>query len=62
MGICERYPVKLNERPPNWIGRDETETLLGSTNSADWIKLSELFLGPAEENFVYTPKHKSNSY
>lgn len=62
MGICERYPVKLNERPPNWIGRDETETLLGSTNSADWIKLSELFLGPAEENFIYTPKHKSNSY
>lgn len=62
MGICERYPVKLNERPPNWIGRDETETLLGSTDVNDWIKLSELFFGPVEENFTFMPKHKSNSY
>ncbi|CAB4256172.1 similar to Saccharomyces cerevisiae YLR401C DUS3 Dihydrouridine synthase, member of a widespread family of conserved proteins including Smm1p, Dus1p, and Dus4p [Maudiozyma barnettii] len=62
MGICERFPVKLNERPPNWIGRDEMETLLGSTNSNDWIKLSEMFFGPAEDHFIYTPKHKSNSY
>ncbi|SMN22689.1 similar to Saccharomyces cerevisiae YLR401C DUS3 Dihydrouridine synthase, member of a widespread family of conserved proteins including Smm1p, Dus1p, and Dus4p [Maudiozyma saulgeensis] len=62
MGICERFPVKLNERPPNWIGRDSMETLLGSTNSNDWIKLSELFFGPAEDHFIYTPKHKSNSY
>ncbi|GMM57103.1 tRNA dihydrouridine synthase [Maudiozyma humilis] len=62
MGICERYPVLLNERPPNWVGRNDTETLLGSTSSSDWIKLSEMFFGPAEDTFVYTPKHKSSSY
>ena len=62
MGICERYPVLLNERPPNWVGRNDTETLLGSTSSSDWIKLSEMFFGPAEDTFVYTPKHKSSSF
>ncbi|CAL9729248.1 tRNA-dihydrouridine(47) synthase [NAD(P)(+)] [Monosporozyma unispora] len=62
MGICERYPVKLNERPPHWQGRDEMETKLGSLDSQDWIKLSEQFLGPVEPNFNFTPKHKSNSY
>lgn len=62
MGICERYPVHLNERPPNWRGRDELETQLGSTNVQDWIKLSELFFGKADESFVFLPKHKSNSY
>ncbi|QLL33274.1 hypothetical protein HG536_0E01850 [Torulaspora globosa] len=62
MGICERYPVQLNERPPNWRGRDELETTLGSTNVADWIKLSELFFGKTDENFVFLPKHKSNSF
>lgn len=62
MGICERYPVKLNERPPQWKGRDEIETMLGSLDSNDWIKLSEKFLGPVEASFNFTPKHKSNSY
>ncbi|AJV77666.1 Dus3p [Saccharomyces cerevisiae YJM453] len=62
MGICERYPVKLNERPPNWCGRDELETLMGSTDVNDWIKLSDLFFGKTDENFVFVPKHKSSSY
>ncbi|AEY97060.1 FAER070Cp [Eremothecium gossypii FDAG1] len=62
MGICERYPVLLNERPPNWRGRDDLETLLGSTDAADWIKLSEQFFGPTPDKFVFQPKHKSNSY
>lgn len=62
MGICERYPVLLNERPPNWKGRDDMETLLGSTDVNDWIKLSEMFFGKTDENFVFLPKHKSNSY
>lgn len=61
MGICERYPVLLNERPPNWTGRDELETQMGSSDVSDWIKLSELFLGPTPENFHFVPKHKSNS-
>lgn len=62
MGICERYPVQLNERPPNWKGRDELETRLGSTSADEWVKLSELFFGKTDENFVFLPKHKSNSF
>jgi tRNA-dihydrouridine synthase 3 len=61
-GILERYPIKLNERPQNWRGRNELETLLGSNDYKDWIKISEMFLGPASEGFKFTPKHKSSSY
>lgn len=61
MGICERYPVLLNERPPKWVGRNELETQMGSSDVSDWIKLSELFLGPTPDNFHFVPKHKSNS-
>ncbi|CEP61619.1 tRNA dihydrouridine synthase DUS3 LALA0_S03e06986g [Lachancea lanzarotensis] len=62
MGICERYPVLLNERPPNWKGRNDLETLMGSTDVNDWIKLSEMFFGKTDDSFVFLPKHKSNSY
>lgn len=61
-GILERYPVKLNERPQNWRGRNELETLLGSNDYKNWIKISEMFLGPVSESFKFTPKHKSSSY
>ncbi|CCE61744.1 hypothetical protein TPHA_0B00720 [Tetrapisispora phaffii CBS 4417] len=62
MGICERFPVKLNERPPSWKGRDDLETLLGGTNVQDWIKVSELFFGKVDDSFVFLPKHKSSSF
>lgn len=62
VGILERLPPKLNERPPRWIGRNELETLLGSPDYKDWIKITEMFLGPASPNFQFLPKHKSNSY
>ncbi|CAK7896659.1 tRNA-dihydrouridine(47) synthase [NAD(P)(+)] [[Candida] anglica] len=61
VGILERLPAKLNQRPPAWKGRNEMETLLGSTDYKDWIKITEMFLGKASSNFVFTPKHKSNS-
>ena len=38
------------------------ETLLASADSRDWVKISEMFLGPAPESWAFTPKHKSNSY
>lgn len=77
VGILEYLPPNLQDRPPAWRGRNELETLLGSDNYKDWIKirydsvsalidvpdfLSEMFLGPAHENFHFEPKHKSNSY
>ena len=62
VGILERLPPKLNQRPPQWKGRDELETLLGSTDYKDWIKITEMFLGKAGPNFQFVPKHKSNAY
>lgn len=62
VGILERLPAKLNERPPKWIGRNDLETLLGSSDYKDWIKITEMFLGKAGDDFLFIPKHKSNSY
>ncbi|KAF2401872.1 tRNA-dihydrouridine(47) synthase [NAD(P)(+)] [Trichodelitschia bisporula] len=62
LGILERLPPHINDRPPPFKGRNELETLLSSGNYKDWIKISEMFLGPAHKDFKFTPKHKSNSY
>lgn len=43
---------------------------LGSTDlctymnkqSQDWIKISEMLLGPVPDGFQFQPKHKANSY
>jgi len=55
-------PQHVNDRPPLFYARDDRETLLGSRNAADWIKLSEMLLGPTPPGFQFEPKHKSNSY
>ncbi|RKP29416.1 Dus-domain-containing protein [Metschnikowia bicuspidata] len=62
VGLLERLPPKINERPARWRGRNDLETLLGSPDYKDWIKITEMFLGPASPNFQFTPKHKSNLY
>ncbi len=38
------------------------ETLLASGRGEDWVKVSEMFLGKAPEEWSFTPKHKSSSY
>ncbi|OAA54966.1 tRNA dihydrouridine synthase [Niveomyces insectorum RCEF 264] len=62
VGLLEYLPPSLNDRPPAFRGRNELETLLASRNYKDWIKISEMFLGPAHPDFKFVPKHKSSSY
>ncbi|ERS99693.1 hypothetical protein HMPREF1624_03056 [Sporothrix schenckii ATCC 58251] len=62
IGLLEYLPPSLNDRPPAFRGRNELETLLSSRNYKDWIKISEMFLGPAHPDFKFVPKHKSNAY
>ncbi|GAM91592.1 hypothetical protein ANO11243_096440 [Dothideomycetidae sp. 11243] len=61
-GILEHLPPRLGDRPPPFKGRDDLETLMSSPNYRDWMKISEMFLGPAHKDFQFQPKHKSNSY
>ncbi|PWA00510.1 hypothetical protein BB558_003424 [Smittium angustum] len=62
VGLLDVLPAKINQRPPSFYGRDELETLMASPNVSDWVKISEMILGPAPEDFTFIPKHKSNSY
>ena len=62
VGLLERIPQKMNERPPLFQARDDLETLMSSNSSADWVKLSTMLLGPPPDNFLFLPKHKANSY
>ncbi|KAL7791322.1 hypothetical protein V8C37DRAFT_159544 [Trichoderma ceciliae] len=62
IGLLEHLPPRLNDRPPAYKGRDEMETMMASDNYKDWIKISEMFLGPVHPGFQFQPKHKSNSY
>ncbi|KAJ5331697.1 hypothetical protein N7476_001480 [Penicillium atrosanguineum] len=62
IGLLEHLPPHINDRPPAFRGRNELETLMASGNYKDWIKISEMFLGPAHPDFKFEPKHKSNSY
>lgn len=62
IGLLEVLPPNLNHRPPSYFGRDDLETMMASPAVVDWIKISEMFLGPVPEDFIFVPKHKSNSY
>ena len=39
VGLLERLPQRINERPPPYFGRNDLETLLSSGNCADWVKI-----------------------
>ncbi|ROT39675.1 dihydrouridine synthase [Sodiomyces alkalinus F11] len=62
IGILEHLPPSLNDRPPLYRGRNDLETLLASNNYKDWIKITEMFLGPCHPGFTFQPKHKSHAY
>ncbi|KAK2743791.1 tRNA-dihydrouridine synthase 3 [Myotisia sp. PD_48] len=62
IGLLEHLPPRIQDRAPAWQGRNELETLLASPNYKDWLKITEMFLGPTDTDFQFTPKHKSSSY
>lgn len=64
VGILEGgVPQKINMRPPPiMVGRNDLETKMLSPHSHDWIKLSEMLLGPVPEGFRFEPKHKARSH
>lgn len=39
VGLLERLPQRINERPPYYVGRDYLETLMASQRAADWIRI-----------------------
>ncbi|GAB4813299.1 hypothetical protein N2152v2_000345 [Parachlorella kessleri] len=62
LALLEVVPQQLHWRPPGFVGRNDLETLLASDNAADWVKISEMLLGPAPPGYVFSPKHKATSY
>jgi len=62
VGLLEVLPQKINERAPSYFGRNDLETLFISEKSSDWVKISELLLGPVPDTFNFIPKHKANAY
>lgn len=63
VGLLEVLPQGMNQRPPiHMCGRDDLETLMLSSHYQDWVKISEMLLGPVPDGFEFKPKHKANSY
>uniref|UniRef100_A0A2P2I5A0 tRNA-dihydrouridine(47) synthase [NAD(P)(+)] n=2 Tax=Hirondellea gigas TaxID=1518452 RepID=A0A2P2I5A0_9CRUS len=62
IGLLERPPQSINLKPPPYVGRNDLETLMASKGSQDWIKISEMLLGPVPDNFEFLPKHRANSW
>lgn len=54
--------VGMSHRAPFFRGRDELETLLGSGQSADWIRITEMLLGKVPDGFSFRARHKSNAW
>lgn len=59
VGLLERVPIRIGHKAPRFIGRDDLETLMGSSDLDDMLKLSSMLLGPAPDNFKFEPKHKA---
>ncbi len=51
----------MGMRCPPLAGRSELETLLASPAPGDWVRISEMVLGPAPSSLRFVPKHKSKS-
>lgn len=63
VAMLEVVPQQMNLRPPQGLcGRSDLETLMLSSQCKDWIKLSEMLLGPVPDGFQFEPKHKASGF
>lgn len=62
VGLLEQSPQKMHVKPSSFVARDDLEALFASCDPSDWVSISTMLLGPPPENFVFVPKHKSNSW
>jgi hypothetical protein len=62
VGLLEVVPQQMQWRPPAYSCRNQLEGLLSSESASDWVKISEMLLGPVPPGFSFAPKHKSNAY
>lgn len=60
--MLEVLPQQMNQRPPvkHMCGRSDLETLMLSNHCGDWIKISEMLLGPVPDGFRFEPKVRSS--
>ena len=69
LGLLEREPgadAALPQRmgdkcPPLRGARDALELLMASPDAGDWVRISEMLLGPVPRDFKFVPKHKSSN-
>ncbi|KAG6619337.1 tRNA-dihydrouridine synthase 3 [Phytophthora cinnamomi] len=62
VGVLETLPQRINDRPSPYYGRNDLETLMASDQAVDWVKISEMLLGPVPDGFQFVPKHRANAY
>ncbi|GMF30677.1 unnamed protein product [Phytophthora fragariaefolia] len=62
VGLLEALPQRINDRPSPYYGRNDLETLMASDQAVDWVKISEMLLGPVPDGFQFVPKHRANAY
>lgn len=62
VGLLEVLPQRINDRPSPYYGRNDLETLMASDQAVDWVKISEMLLGPVPDGFQFVPKHRANAY
>eukprot|EP01102_Stenamoeba_stenopodia_P013754 TRINITY_DN449_c0_g1_i1.p1 TRINITY_DN449_c0_g1~~TRINITY_DN449_c0_g1_i1.p1 ORF type:complete len:679 (-),score=175.96 TRINITY_DN449_c0_g1_i1:208-2094(-) len=61
VGLLEVVPIDMRSRPSAYFGRNDLETLMASPIASDWVKITELLLGPAPPGFTFTPRHQSSN-
>merc|ERR1719491_233599 len=65
VGVLERT-ASIHESAPHgmyYVGRNDLETLMASRNVEDWVRITEMLLGPVgDSEFVFVPKHRASAY